>query len=85
MGDQVGDPLVTDEDLPHLAKFVLRGKNTSEFQHTRRQLPQRKRHSDLRLRTHLGFFSRDAMDGEATLDIVDEAEVLSSLLDANHI
>ena len=33
----------------------------------------------------LGLFSGDAVDGEATLGVVDEAEVLASLLDANNI
>ena len=33
----------------------------------------------------LGLFARDAVDGEAALGIVDEAEVLTSLLDGDHI
>ena len=34
---------------------------------------------------YLGLLNGDAMDGETSLDIVDETEVFSCLLDANHI
>lgn len=34
---------------------------------------------------YLGFFRRDAMDGETTLNIVDQTEVFTSLFDGDHI
>jgi hypothetical protein len=33
----------------------------------------------------LGLLVRDAVDGEAALGVVDEAEILARLLDANHV
>ena len=37
------------------------------------------------LRSHLGLLGGDAVDGETSLHIVDQAEVLTGLLDADHI